>query len=294
MSGTKVTPQVKTTSATPVLPAQKRFTLPIYVVALCALGGLVVGFALAAILGLVFIAPIGAVLGAGIGELLFRSAASKGFDTIEASIESEEVDAADYPRLFNLLESLCAVSGVAMPIISVTDDEGLNACVFLDPSDRSTGRIIFTEELIESSSLIELEGIVAVCLARLKSGILELQVETVGAIASLGKIIPHKLQQRALYSAATAQDVFDADVKACGITRYPPGLIAAFERFVGESTVTEYNDPVNSHLWLANPHGEYEVPGQYDVDTQGEGSRVESLDDIHPAIAERLALLREI
>ena len=262
--------------------------------------GLLVGLVISLLTSLYLFAIAGGVVGGGAGVLVYRNLVGKAFDSAISLVSARPIDAQDEPRLFNLMASLCAVSGVQMPTVAKSSDTGFNACVFVDPRHKGVSHIVFTEGLLESLSRIELEGVIAACLARMKSGQLEAQTESTGILHLLGGAVPAALRTKVLRACAEAQEVFDADVKACGITRYPPGLIAAYEHFEDESTVTSASSALVAHLWLANPLGEA-LPqhkqasrGGGVVTTGGSGSTVEDVHVTHPALATRIALLREI
>ena len=86
-------------------------------------------------------------------------------------------------------------------------------------------------------------------------------------------------------------------MKGVGITRYPPGLAAAFQRMLSVSTRVETADFRTAPLWLANPAGEAGAghgTGSNDTLGAAAGSRVDSANEERPPLVERLALLREI
>lgn len=275
---------------------------PIRTVVIVGLGafGLVLGAVVGLVTGVYVLVILGVVVGAVSGVAVSRNLVSKAFDTAISLVPADDIDAQNEPRLFNLLASLCAVSGVQMPTVAMSRDQSFNVCVFGDPSNKGASHIIFSEGLLKSLSRIELEGVIAACLARIKSGQLEVQTEIAGVLNRLGGVVPATVQTKLLRSCADAQEVFDADVKACGITRYPPGLIAAYEHFEDESTVTSSSSALVAHLWLVNPLGEalprhkQTARGEGGTIRNGSGSTVEGDNETHPALATRIALLREI
>ena len=44
-----------------------------------------------------------------------------------------------------------------------------------------------------------------------------------------------------------------ADVSACQLTRYPPGLISALEKLQDDTTVTHSASTATAHLWIEQP-----------------------------------------
>jgi heat shock protein HtpX len=77
-----------------------------------------------------------------------------------------------------------------------------------------------------------------------------------------------------------------ADVSACQLTRYPPGLISALEKLRDDTTVTHSATTATAHLWIEQP-----MSGVADG---GRLSRLHSMFDTHPPLEERIELLREL
>jgi len=281
-------------SKAPVVKLEKRFSLKSYFLLVGAFVGVLIGVVLTLVSGVVALLPVFVVLGVGSGVVVYRRTAAQSFSLMNSFVAAQEINNEDHPRLFNLLDSLCAVSGVSVPVVGVTTDATVNAYLVADPLGVEQSHIVFTEGALRVMELIELEGFIAACLARVKSGRLELQTETAGVVAALGKFIPAGLARKALEACFTTQDVFDADVKACGITRFPPGLIAAYEKMSAESTVTSGVNPLNAHLWLANPKSAFAGSLGNASGSNASSSTVIGSEVVHPALATRLALLREI
>ena len=257
--------------------------------------GAVLGFVLVNIVGLV----VGAVvLGAG-GVLLALTLVGRFVDTALSkamgSVVAREIEADDAPRLFNLLQGLCATAGVSVPRVSITGDTSINALVAADPAGESRAELVVTQGFVDALERIEMEGAVAVCLARLRTGLAEAQTLCAALTATTPWFIPAPVRRGAVSSVRTGQVIFDADVKGVAITRYPPGLAAAFQRMIDTSTRVAGTSQHGNFLWLADPTGE----SLNDTRGTDSGSRVEysgdtSSEDERPPLAERLALLREI
>jgi heat shock protein HtpX len=77
-----------------------------------------------------------------------------------------------------------------------------------------------------------------------------------------------------------------ADVSACQLTRYPPGLISALEKLQADHTVTHSASTATAHLWIEQP-----LSG---VGDDGKLGGIHKLFDTHPPLEERIALLREL
>jgi len=77
-----------------------------------------------------------------------------------------------------------------------------------------------------------------------------------------------------------------ADVSACQLTRYPPGLISALEKLKADTTVTHSASTATAHLWIEQP-----MSGVGDT---GKLGGIHKMFDTHPPLDERIALLREL
>lgn len=254
--------------------------------------GAVVGFVLLKVVGLVIGVLVVGGAAAAYGTFVVGRVVDGALDVVMARVESQRLDTATAPRLFNLLEGLCAVTGVQMPVVSVTSDGGINALTAADPARERNAELVVTSGLVEQLERIEMEGVIAVCLARLRSGSAE--DETLVTALRIHK--PWFLTtstMRRLADSVHGGDVFDADVKGAGITRYPPGLAAAYQRMIDTSTLVTGFDVELANLWVADPRGETQVADNVAA-SRAEGSRVETPTDSRPPLHERLALLREI
>jgi heat shock protein HtpX len=272
----------------------RRSAIVVWSVVGAVLGG-VAGLLLAKVIGLL----LGAVVLAGVGALGAVTLTGRLVDSalarVVGAVDSREADVDDAPRLFNLMQGLCATAGVAAPRVSITNDPSINAMVAADPAGESRAEVIVTQGFIDRLERIEMEGALAVCLARLRSGLAEAQ--TLAAVVDVDApwFVPGSVRRRIVAAASSGQALFDSDVKGVGITRYPPGLAAAIERMLDGSTRVSGALAHSNLLWLADPAGE----SPNDTRGAGDGPRVEasgvgSSGEERPSLAERLALLREI
>lgn len=258
-----------------------------------AVVGAVAGFLVAAVPGLFLGAiALGAVFMV-LGALLAGRFVESAIDVAMGCAPSRDIEASLAPRLFNLLQGLCASAGLVAPRVSVTDDDGINALVVADPSRVKPSEMIVTRGFLEKLERIEMEGAIAVCLARLRSGLVESQTLAVALMVESPWFIPGFARRGVIDASRVGQVVFDADVKGVGITRYPPGLAAAFQKMLVGSTRVMSADARTSLLWLANPSGESDFSGN-DASAAAVGSRVDGSNEERPPLSERLALLREI
>jgi heat shock protein HtpX len=144
------------------------------------------------------------------------------------------------------------------------DDPARN--VLVAGRDPRRSAVVFTSGLLDSLDRIELEGVVAHQLARIRQD----DVAPATLVAVLGRLTGLLLR-----SPLATDRLVAADLEACQLTRYPPGLIGALEKVAGASTVASAPSSATAHLWFVPP-------------TDGRTS------DPHPPLEERIALLREL
>jgi heat shock protein HtpX len=229
-------------------------------------------------------------------------------------------DEREYARLHNIVEGLCIAGGLPKPGVYIVDDEAPNA--FATGRNPKHASIAVTTGLLEQMNRVELEGVVAHELSHIRNYdilISTLAVTMVGAVALLSDIairsmwwnggrvrrasdrgdknnpiaivgfvllILAPLAARAMQSAISRQRETLADVSACQMTRYPPGLISALEKLRQDTTVTHSASTATAHLWIEQP-----MSGVGDSGRLGGPHR---MFNTHPPLDERIALLREL
>ena len=229
-------------------------------------------------------------------------------------------DPATYQRLHNLVEGLCIASGLPKPAIYVIDDAAPNA--FATGRNPRHAAIAVTTGLLDKMNRVELEGVLAHELSHIRNYdilISTMTVTMVGAIALLSDLairlmwwnggrvrrsgdrsdsgnplaivgfvllILAPVIAMVLQAAVGRRRETLADVSACQMTRYPPGLISALEKLQADTTVTLAASTATAHMWIEQP-----LSGVGDA---GRLSRLHSLFNTHPPLEERIALLREI
>lgn len=228
-----------------------------------------------------------------------------------ASIGAVEVGGEAEPRLHNLVEGLCVAAGLPKPALYLVDDPAPNACVF--GRDHRRAFLVVTTGLLRTLERIELEGVIAHELSRIKN--LEIAPETV-AVTAIG--LPLFLAERAarapahppgpdpLSGAGTAATLLlkplapvsarllhravtaaapHADVEGVSLTRYPPGLVAALEKLQSRGTFVAAALAATNHLWLA-PAVDPSGPGRF--------QRLAAVVGGQPQLEERIEALREL
>jgi hypothetical protein len=125
--------------------------------------------------------------------------------------------ATDRLRLTTVLDRLAATFGVDAVTTYIVIDSGYNAALVPNGAGLS---FFVTDALMRDYELIELEGVVAHCLARHRLGLL--LRESVAAVAT-----SNEDARRALAGAGTA---YRADEVAAAAIRYPLGLAGALHK----------------------------------------------------------------
>lgn len=242
-------------------------------------------------------------------------------DTIALAVSrAKPADETEYKRLHNLVEGLCIAGGLPKPRIYVINDPAPNA--FATGRNPKHAAIAVTSGLLEKLDRVELEGVLAHELSHIRNYdilVSTLAVTLVGSIAILtdlairmmwwngGRVsrgndrqnssnplaifgfvllIIAPLIARMMQAAVSRRRETLADVSACQLTRYPPGLISALEKLQADSTVTHSASMATAHMWIEQP-----LSG---VNDTGRLGGFHKLFNTHPPLAERIALLREM
>ncbi len=233
---------------------------------------------------------------------------------------AQPADPDEYKRLHNLVEGLCIAAGLPKPRVYIIDDPAPNA--FATGRNPQHAAIAVTTGLLAMMNRVELEGVVAHELSHIRNYdilVSTLAVTLVGAVAVLtdlairmtwwngGRLrregdrgdannplalvgfvllLVAPLIAKVMQAAISRRRESLADVSACQLTRYPPGLISALEKLQADSTVTHSASRATAHLWIEQP-----MPGVRDGGRLGWVNR---LFDTHPPLEERIETLREL
>jgi len=228
--------------------------------------------------------------------------------------------AEEFPRLHNLVEGLCIAGGLPKPGVYVIDDPAPNA--FATGRNPNHAAIAVTTGLLDTMNRVELEGVVAHELSHIRnydilvSTLAVVMVGTVALIADLairtmwwngGRVarsgdradgnnplayvgivllITAPIIAKIMQATISRNRETLADVSACQLTRYPPGLISALEKLKADTTVTHSASTATAHLWIEQP-----MSG---VGDDGKLGGIHRMFDTHPPLDERIALLREL
>lgn len=287
---------------------------------------LVVGFVLVvAVVGAAFAlvfggGPIAIVIAVIIAGVIAFASYWKADAIALAVSRARPADPQEHTRLHNIVEGLCIASGLPKPGVYIVDDPAPNA--FATGRNPKHASIAVTTGLLEKLNRVELEGVVAHELSHIRNYdilISTLAVTMVGAVALVSDVairtmwwnggrvrrsgdhndrnnplaaigfvllILAPLLAKVMQSAISRQRETLADVSACQMTRYPPGLISALEKLQEDTTVTHSASTATAHLWIEQP-----------MSGVGDGGRLAGPHrwfNTHPPLDERIALLREL
>ena len=226
----------------------------------------------------------------------------------------------EYQRLHNLVEGLCIAGGLPKPGVYVIDDPAPNA--FATGRNPNHAAIAVTTGLLEKMNRVELEGVVAHELSHIRNYdilVSTLAVVMVGAVALMADLairtmwwnggrvarrgdqndgnnplayagivllVAAPIIAKIMQATISRRRETLADVSACQLTRYPPGLISALEKLKEDTTVTHSASTATAHLWIEQP-----MSGVGDA---GKLGGIHRMFDTHPPLDERIALLREL
>ncbi len=253
------------------------------------------GFAVFAIFTLLFLL-LGAVLLAPVIALVVTAAWLiagwvKGDSVVLDLCDVSLLDEVRHARVINVTSGLCAAMGLSVPDLYVIDDPALNALAVGRDSRRAS--LVVTQGLLDNLTLVELEGVIALQLYRIKAGDIgpeTLVVPTFGAAAVLSEefegwqFISRLFRfgvplVEAVLTRLHPRDIeLRTDIDAVQFTRYPPALASGLAKMSGRSAVA-VAAPVTAHLWAAPPISPAARP---------------AITKVHAALSERIAVLQEL
>jgi heat shock protein HtpX len=229
---------------------------------------------------------------------------------------AKEIDKADAPQLYNVVEEMAIAAGVPMPRVMVLETEALNA--FATGNRVGHGTIVVTRGLLDTLSRDELQGVVAhemSHLANLDTRYMVVVGVTVGLIALVCDMLLRTtawggtgrssssdkkgsggglliillivvaifapLAAKAVQMAVSRQREYLADATSVQFTRNPNGLISALGKLADKAAPFPGVSRATQHLFIVNP-------------VQTFTSDSPALLATHPDIADRIARLRNL
>jgi heat shock protein HtpX len=155
------------------------------------------------------------------------------------SLGGDAADEVRHARLLNLVDGLCATIGTTQPEVRVRNEPGLNAAVC--GRRRRTTTMVLTQGILDELTRVELEGVVAQQLTRIRC--YDMLPSTV-TVATLGI---------GTTMLSPPEPVTAMDRAAVSFTRYPPGLIGALEKMESKGTDVRGASRATAPLWFADP-----------------------------------------
>lgn len=211
--------------------------------------------------GVVVALLIALVLVALIGALLYFGAEPITSRLIGATSPGSSM----HPRLENTVEELCARTGVSEPQLMMINSDFPDAVAYGTSS--SSARLAVTNGLLNQLSVVELEGVIARELGRIRSGAIRfdtLGVAFVRAPLALFGALGARVVDWARGDDREVQD----DLVGVDITRYPPGLVSALGTIHtkrAEGSLTCPGSKLTDHLWVRGQRSRAEQPGQWSL-----------------------------
>ena len=260
----------------------------------------------------------------GLAVALLMVIASVGWSTISLAFgdklvltmaNASEIDKADAPQLYNVVEEMAIAAGVPMPKVMVLETEALNA--FATGNKVGHGTIVVTRGLLDTLSRDELQGVVAhemAHLANLDTRYMVIVGVTVGLIALVCDMLLRTmawggsgrgssdkkgsggglliillivvaifapLAAKAVQMAVSRQREYLADATSVQFTRNPNGLISALGKLADKAAPFPGVSRATQHLFIVNP-------------VQTFTAKSSALLATHPDIADRIARLRNL
>ena len=157
--------------------------------------------------------------------------------------EAEEV-------LENVLEGLCVSHGIPTPELRVIHSHSINSLAAARTPAHAA--IVVTSGAVERLERIELEGLVAHHLCRIRRG--DAAIETLAGVLlawPLGTV--GWLRRRVMDRVLPAQRGLAADFEAVSLTRYPPGLLSALMTLSAETAQVPSPTVAALHMWIDEP-----------------------------------------
>ena len=262
---------------------------------------------------------------AGVAAAGLMAAVSVGWSAVSlafgdkmvlAMANAKQIDKADAPQLYNVVEEMAIAAGVPMPKVMVLETDALNA--FATGNKPGNGTIAVTRGLLNSLSRDELQGVVAhemSHLANLDTRYMVVVGVTVGLIALVCDMLLRSLAwgrgnrssssdkkgggaailvilllvvailapiaAKFVQMAVSRQREYLADATSVRFTRNPSGLISALGKLAEKAEPFPGVSRATQHLFIVNP-------------VQTFTAKSSALLATHPDIADRIARLRNL
>lgn len=205
------------------------------------------------------------------------------------SAKAKEIEKADNPYVYRMVENLCIASGLPTPKVHIINSPALNA--FATGRDPKHASIALTTGIIEALENEELEGVIAHELSHIKNydiRLMTIVVVLVGTIALIGDffwrmqfyggggrkrsnnnsggkggaiilivglifLILSPIIAEIIKLAISRKREYLADASGSLLTRYPEGLARALEKINSSPAELKTASTATAHLFISNP-----------------------------------------
>ena len=287
------------------IAANKRNTWFIMLVFLVIIGGL--GWFAAYMYGDINIAIFTVVIAAAYAFFQYYLASSQALSMAGAI----EIQKADNPRFYRIIENLCIATGTPMPRVYIINDQAPNA--FATGRDPQHAAVAATSGLLDLMDDAELEGVMAHELGHVRNYDIRVSMIVFGLVVAVGfladmlvrmsffagnrrddngnggnpivmifglvAMIIAPLVATMVQLAISRQREYLADATGALTTRHPEALASALQKLGAYGRPLQKQSSSMAHMWIADP----EKPGV-----------AERLLSTHPPIAERIERLHEM
>ncbi|MEV8254692.1 M48 family metalloprotease [Rhodoglobus sp. NPDC076762] len=282
----------------------KRNTVLIIILFVILIGFL--GFALSLIMGGdPMTITIGTIIGAGAFTLIQYFAASGQAVALSGAVEIQK---ADNPRLYRIVENLSITTGMPMPKVYIVNDPAPNA--FATGRDPEHAIVAATTGLLDLMTDAELEGVMAHELGHVRNYDIRVSMIVFGLVVAVGFIsdialrftlfggrgnnqnsnpimivvglaalVISPLVAAAVQASISRQREYLADATGAMTTRHPDALASALQKLGDYGRPMAKQNSTMAHMWISDPT----KPGIMD-----------RLFSTHPPIADRVERLSTI
>ncbi|MBH0084157.1 M48 family metalloprotease [Salinibacterium sp. SWN167] len=248
---------------------------------------------------------IGTIIGAGAFTLIQYFAASGEAVAMSGAVQIQK---ADNPRLYRIVENLAITTGTPMPKVYIVNDPAPNA--FATGRDPEHAIVAATTGLLDIMTDAELEGVMAHELGHVRNYDIRVSMIVFGLVVAVGFIsdialrftlfggrgnnqnsnpimiivglaalVISPLVAAAVQASISRQREYLADATGALTTRHPDALASALQKLGDYSRPMVKQNSTMAHMWISDPT----KPGIMD-----------RMFSTHPPIADRVKRLGEI
>lgn len=286
------------------IAANKRNTVIIIALFVIIIG--ILGVAAQFIIGGGWGITIGTIIGAGLYTLFQYFAASGQALALSGA---HEIQKADNPRLYRIVENLAITNGLPMPKVYIIADQAPNA--FATGRDPQHAVVAATTGLLELMDDAELEGVMAHEIGHVQNYDIRVSTMVFGLVVAIGflsdillrmsffsggnrnnnnnnlivlvlgivSIVVAPIVAAVVQAAVSRQREYLADATGALTTRHPDALASALQKLAEYGRPMRRQNTSMAHMWISDPT----KPGI-----------VDRLFSTHPPLQERIARLSSI